>query len=233
MAGRRSVRVALAVFAAQLRDRPLRLVVAVGAIALGVALAAGVYLVNESALAEFARATRQLVGDADLVVRGGRGGFAEELYPRLATRPEVAVASPVVEVEVSLAAGGTLPVLGVDPLLAGALQPALYGDLVGNFVALLGPDAIALSAPAAGSLGLAPGGTLAVRIGAERAHAQGRRGAARVGLRAPARRHGHRLGAVDARHARPARADRPAAAARRRCGALSARAWNSPPASTS
>jgi putative ABC transport system permease protein len=167
MAGRNRVDVALAVFAAQLRDRPLRLVVAIGAIALGVALAAGVYLVNESALAEFGRATRQLVGDADLVVRGGRGGFAEELFARLAARPEVAIASPVVELEVSLAAGGTLPVLGVDPLVAGTLQPALYGDLVGNFVPLLAPAAIALSARAAEVLGLRAGGTLAVRVGAE------------------------------------------------------------------
>lgn len=161
------VRVALAVFAAQLRDRPLRLVVAIGAIALGVALAAAVYLVNESAVAEFGHATRQLVGAADLVVRGGRGGFAEALYPALATRPEVAVASPVVELEVSLAAGGTLKVLGVDPMLAGTVQPALYGDLVGSFVPLLAPDAIALSAPAAESLGVATGGTLAVRVGGE------------------------------------------------------------------
>ena len=167
MAGGGPVPVALAVFAAQLRDRPLRLLVAIGAIALGVALAAGVHLVNESALAEFSRATRQLVGEADLVVRGGRAGFAEELYARLAAQPEVAIASPVVELEASLASGGTLPVLGVDPLLAGTLQPALYGDLVGNFVALLEPDAIALSARAAESLGLAGGGTLAVRVGNE------------------------------------------------------------------
>jgi putative ABC transport system permease protein len=167
MANRSRVPVALAVFAAQLRDRPLRLLVAIGAIALGVALAAGVYLVNESALAEFGRATRQLVGEADLVVRGGRGGFAEEVYAQLAARPEVAVASPVVELEVSLAAGGTLPVLGVDPLLAGTLQPALYGELVGNFVPLLEPAAIALSARAAESLALKAGDSLAVRIGTE------------------------------------------------------------------
>jgi putative ABC transport system permease protein len=168
MAGVAPVRVALAVFAAQLRDRPLRLVVAVGAIALGVALAAGVYLVNESALVEFGRATRQLTGDADLVVRGGREGFDEALYARLALRPEVAVASPVLEMDVSLAAGGTLAVLGVDPLVAGTLRPALYGELVGHFLPLLAPDAIALSARAAQSLGVAAGGSLAVRVGRER-----------------------------------------------------------------
>ncbi len=161
-----AVRVALTVFAAQLRDRPLRLAVAVGAIALGVALAAGVYLVNESALIEFGRATRQLTGAADLVIRGGRAGFDEALFARLAARPEVEVASPVVELDVSLAAGGTLTVLGVDPLVAGALQPALYGELVGRFVPLLAPQAIALSARAAESLGVSAGDRLAVQLGA-------------------------------------------------------------------
>jgi len=160
-----SIRVALAVFAAQLCDRPLRLLTAIVAIALGVALAAGVYLVNESALDEFTHATRQLAGAADLVVRGARAGFSESLYADLAARPEVALASPVVELEASLAGGGTLSVLGVDPLAAGALQPALYGELVGRFVTLLDPRAIALSASAATALGLKSGDPLRVRVG--------------------------------------------------------------------
>ncbi len=157
-------RIALAVFAAQLRDRPLRLVVAIVAIALGIALTAGVYLLNESALAEFGRATRELAGTADLAVRGGRGGFPEELYAELARRPEVRVASPVVEREVSLAAGGTLPVRGIDPFVAGALQPALYASLARHLLTLLEPDAIALSARAAAELRVGRGGVLAVRV---------------------------------------------------------------------
>jgi putative ABC transport system permease protein len=167
MAGHGRTRVAFAVLTAQLRDRPLRLLVTIGAIALGIALTAGVYLVNASALAEFARATRALTGAADLVIDGGRTGFGDQLYGSLASRPEVAIASPVLEVDVALAAGGTLPVLGVDPLIAGRLQPALYADLVGGFVDLLAPRAIALSAVAARALGVGRGGTLKVRIGTE------------------------------------------------------------------
>jgi putative ABC transport system permease protein len=121
-----------AVLPGQLFERPLRLAVTVLAIALGVALAAGVFLVNASALEEFGRATRQLVGQADLVVRGPRSGFEESLYPELAGRHEVALASPVLELEVALEQGGTLKVLGVDPFTAGSLQPALYGELAGS-----------------------------------------------------------------------------------------------------
>lgn len=153
------------VFAAQVRERPLRLVVTVLAIALGVALAAGVFLVNATALDEFARATRQLVGEADVVVRGPRAGFDERLYGELARRPEVRVASPVLELEAALARGGTLKIVGVDPFQAGAIQPAIYGELVGSFFDLLEPDAIALSASAARELGLAKGGVLEVGVG--------------------------------------------------------------------
>ena len=164
-----SARVALAVLAAQLRDRPLRLLVNIAAIALGIALTAGIYLVNESALAEFARATRELVGSSDLVVRGGRGGFDERLYETLIARPEVRIASPVVELDVALARGGTLPVEGIDPFLAGQLQPAIYAELAGSVLALLEPDAIALSATAARTLKLRVGERLAVRVaGTER-----------------------------------------------------------------
>ena len=53
-------------------------------IALGVALGYGVHLVNRAAVDELAAAVRSLAGEADLEVRGGRAGFPEALYPRIA-----------------------------------------------------------------------------------------------------------------------------------------------------
>jgi len=156
---------ALAVLAAQLRDRPVRLAVTVAAIALGIALTAGVYLVNASALAEFSRASRALAGAADLVVDGGRAGLDEALYPALASRAGVTLASPVLEVEAALGPGGTLTVLGIDPLVAPRLQPAVYADLGVHLRELLAPDAIALSATAAAALGRREGDLLELRIG--------------------------------------------------------------------
>ena len=161
------VRIAFAVLAAQLRDRPQRLLVTVGAIALGIALTASVTLVNGSAAEEFSRATRALTGSADLVIDGGRGGFGEALYATIARRPEVRIASPVLETELALGAGGTLTVLGIDPFLAGRLQPMLYGDLASHFTGLLATNAIVLSAAASKALMIGPGGTLSVRLGRE------------------------------------------------------------------
>ncbi len=89
----------------QLRGQPGRLALTVVAIALGVALAAAVGLVNRAALEEFAQATQRLVGGADLVVRGPREGFPEELFVRLARYPGVRIASPVLELERHCRAG--------------------------------------------------------------------------------------------------------------------------------
>jgi hypothetical protein len=64
----------------QLREQPLRVLATIVAIALGVALGSAVYLINTAALGEFDLATRRLIGNADLVVRGPPEGFDEALF---------------------------------------------------------------------------------------------------------------------------------------------------------
>ena len=96
----------LAVFRAvalgRLREQPLRLVVTVLAVALGVALATAVQAINAGALGEFGLAARKLVGEADVVVRGPRGGFDEGLFVRLAGEASVEEASPALELDVAI-----------------------------------------------------------------------------------------------------------------------------------
>jgi putative ABC transport system permease protein len=151
---------------AQLRESPVRLLVTVLAIALGVALGAAVYLVNSAALNEFGLATKRLVGEADVVVRGPREGFSELLLTRLASNPAVSVASPVLELDVALPGRrDTLKVLGVDPFRAVALQPALIGEIGEGLFALFQPDSIYLSTSAAQELQLRRGDVLPVIVG--------------------------------------------------------------------
>jgi len=150
----------------QLREQPGRLAVTVLSIALGVALGAAVYLVNAAALNEFSFATRRLVGDADVVIRGPRDGFAESLYVELARDPDVRAASPVLELEAALPANGdTLKVLGLDPFVAASLQPVLIGDVERRALELFAPDAIVLSNQAAAQLGVRAGDRLRVVVG--------------------------------------------------------------------
>jgi putative ABC transport system permease protein len=151
---------------AQLREQPGRMLVTVLALALGVALGASVYWVDEAALREFGLATKRLVGEADVVVRGAADGFSEDLFVALAHDDAVSLASPVIELDVALPGRrDTLKVLGLDPFRAGALQPGLLGDIAENIFQLFERDGIFLSRAAAEQLHIQRGELLHVVVG--------------------------------------------------------------------
>jgi putative ABC transport system permease protein len=157
------------VFIASLARRRLATALSLFAIALGVALGLAVQLIHGAALDEFGRGMRLLAGEADLQVVGGRGGFDDGLYVMLAQRPEVAQASPLLEIEARLPGRDrTLRIFGIDALRAAHVQPALMplpeadGD---GFASALSADALFLAPAARAALALAPGGTLAVQGG--------------------------------------------------------------------
>src|SRR4051794_39227120 len=136
----------------------VRALLSILGIALGVALGYGVDLVNRAAVGEVAASVRQLAGEADLEVRGGR--FTESLYPQVAHVPGVAVVAPRLEVEVGLAGTQrTIRVIGVDVFREARLRPAEAAP-----PGLLEPDQVYLSPEAAR---LAPGGTLRLTVGAK------------------------------------------------------------------
>jgi putative ABC transport system permease protein len=150
----------------QLRGHPLQLLATVLAIALGVALGSAVYLVNRAALNEFDQATRRLVGSADIVIRGPPEGFDEALFISLARNPAVSVASPVLDLEVTLAGQRPpLQVLGLDAFRAAQLQPALLGEIGADVTDLFARDTIMLSRAAAQELRLQRGDALGVIVG--------------------------------------------------------------------
>ena len=105
----------------ELRHHPWRHATAWFAVVLGVALAFSVHLINRSALGEFSAAVRSVNGQPDFELRGQRAGFDEALYGRVAMHPQVALASPVIELETNAyGLDGTrvpLRVLGIDPLV--------------------------------------------------------------------------------------------------------------------
>ncbi|HSQ80938.1 MAG TPA: FtsX-like permease family protein [Casimicrobiaceae bacterium] len=146
----------------KLRGRTL---VAVVAIASGVALGYAVELVNRAAIGELVSGLATLSGDADLEVRGPQEGFDEALYPVVADDRDVAVASPVVEVDAAIA-GRThsLPVMGVDVFRAAAINPALVATARDRLDVLRG-DALFVSPAAARWLGVRDGDAITVRAG--------------------------------------------------------------------
>ncbi|MCW5576220.1 MAG: ABC transporter permease, partial [Burkholderiales bacterium] len=151
-----------------LRAAPGRTLLAVLAIACGVALGFSVHLVNASAAVEFRRAALQLAGEADFVIRGPRQGFDEMLYPRIATLPGIAIASPALEFQASRDAGApALKIVGIDALRARELQPALFAGEALPAIDLFDPDNILLSAAAARALNAGAGDRLDFRAGTE------------------------------------------------------------------
>jgi putative ABC transport system permease protein len=150
---------------AEWRHHPWRQAAAVLAVALGVALAFAVQLINASALAEFATAVHAAGGAPDFSVRPGAGLLPEALYPRVAMAPGVAQASPVVEIAVGLrGADGqshAARLLGLDAFVAPWISPGWLvqpaapaaSEAAGGSLAALDPDLVYVNAAARALLG--------------------------------------------------------------------------------
>jgi len=144
----------------ELRHHPLRQFIAILAVALGVALAFSVHLINASALSEFSAAVRSINGQPDFELRAQRDGFDEALYARVARHPQVALANPVIEIETYAldAAGQRVPlrVVGLDALTAAPLAPALMPLAAADAprLAVLDPQAVFLNGAAMQRLGM-------------------------------------------------------------------------------
>jgi putative ABC transport system permease protein len=155
------------------RAHPARTLVGIVAVAIGVAMGYAVQIINQVALNEFSQGVRSLMGDADLSLRGPQAGFDETLYARVATLPDVAVASPVVEVSAHVPGQAeALQVLGVDALRAATLTPALVGRTADADAgsALFDADTVFVSPAALAWLGARVGGSLSVQVGLETVH---------------------------------------------------------------
>ena len=169
-----SFALALSLMRGTLAANGLRIILTLACIALGVALGGAVHTVHSSALAEIDRSARALAGAADLEIRGPRSGFDDAIFAAIARRPEVAAASPVVELEATVgddqsSSDESIRVLGIDAFRAIALQPAFVASAAatgsGNAATLLDGDAAWLTPGAASRLRLAAGGILRLVTG--------------------------------------------------------------------
>ena len=149
------------------RAHPVRALVALAAIAIGVALGFGIHLVNSAAFNEFSAAARSLSGSADLQLRAKAGSFDETLYPQIASMPEVAAAAPVLELDLPVPGQRSpLKLLGIDSFRAAEITPDLLGVPAADrpFDGLQA-DTVFLSPAALEWLHLKTGDTLALRNG--------------------------------------------------------------------
>ena len=149
------------------RMHPVRALLAVTAIMVGVAMGFAIHLINAAAFNEFTAATKSLSGQADIQVSGREGWFDESVYPRLATDPAVEVASPILSVYAGVPGKeGALQVIGADAFRAGAVTPGIMGQsAAGAMTDILADDGIFLSPAASAWLGKRAGDNLGLRSG--------------------------------------------------------------------
>lgn len=149
------------------RAHPVRTFVAIAAIAVGVSLGFAIHLINAAAFNEFSAAVKSLAGQADVQVTGTESLFDEAIYPWLARRDGVAVASPVLELgAVVPGQSAALKIIGLDSFRAGFVSPDLIGAPAdGNVFDTLADDALFLSPAAMQWLQTKAGGTVTLQSG--------------------------------------------------------------------
>ena len=159
----------------ELRAFPMRFVLAGLAIAIGVALAFAVHVINRSAAESFGQAVRSAAGGADLQVRGASAlGFDEGLYPTLMALGVIADASPVVQMRATVGERAhPIPLLGLDMFRTLTVSPSLVirpqiartgaGTRSIDLAAVLDQDALYLSRDAMTQTGFDFGDRVEVR----------------------------------------------------------------------
>jgi putative ABC transport system permease protein len=149
------------------RAHPVRALLAIVAIAVGVAMGFAIHLINAAAFNEFSAAIQSIAGQADVQVLGREASIDEAVYPRLARHEGVALASPVLEIDAALpGVKGALKIVGLDPLRAGFISPDLTGVPAKDRAAdILADDALFMSPAAQEWLGKRRGDLLPLRAG--------------------------------------------------------------------
>ena len=142
------------------------------AIAIGVAMAYSIHLINTAAFNEFSAASKSLSGQADMQVRGRKAYFDESLYPWLLKQKGVVIANPVLELDVAIVGKQStrseqkLKVIGIDMFRAAQISPDLLGlPAQGKTLDRLASDTIFLSPAAMEWLEVQQGDDLQVYAG--------------------------------------------------------------------
>ncbi|MEQ1815655.1 MAG: FtsX-like permease family protein, partial [Nitrosomonas sp.] len=150
----------------------VQMIVALVAIAIGVAMAFSIHLINTAAFNEFSAASKSLSGQSDLQVYGRKAFFNESLYPLLANTEGVALANPVLELDVVVPGklqnrnDHKLKIIGIDMFRSVQISPDLLGlTEEGKTLDRLADDAIFLSPAAMEWLQVKQGDSLSLHVG--------------------------------------------------------------------
>lgn len=149
---------------AAFRAQPGRWIAAGMTVAIGLALAVSIHVVNRSALGEFGRALDMVNGQSSAQIQAPAGDFDEELFERVSS------AAPTMGIEsasaVLMIRTDALTVIGLDLFRAAAVTPALMPSVQpGRRDDLFASDVVFLSSAALRELGVSVGDRITLRAG--------------------------------------------------------------------
>ena len=164
----------------QVFERPVRTILTIAGIALGVSVAIAIPTANEEVLKSFQDTVTAVAGRATLQVSGGELGLDEGVLPEILAHPAVASASPVLSQGGRLVTGAhrgqALLVMGLDLLDAPDLKGITVrtdsepGEAAERFDALLASDTIFIGRRLADDWGLHVGSPLDLLVGTQVHH---------------------------------------------------------------
>ena len=168
------LRIFLLLVIEHLRHRPIRALLTLLGVAVGVSAWLAIRVVNGEVYQSFEQSVESVVGEASVTVSGGSQGIDEQILLTIQRHPGVRSASPVLKIEGEIAAsplaGRSLIIWGMDLLEQGENWEAqgstapLQQD---NWEQLFSPTTVFLEEEFANKLGLRQGQILSVKIKGE------------------------------------------------------------------
>ena len=157
-----------------LRHRPVRALLTLIGVAIGVSAWLAIRVVNGEVYASFENSVESVVGEASVKVSGDDRDLDERLLRTIQRHPGVQSASPILRIEGEIQdgalSGRTLLIWGMDLLEQGkSWEGQESSDLLEkeDWENLLAPNTVFLEKELANTLGLNPGANLSVKVAGE------------------------------------------------------------------
>ena len=164
-------RVFLLLIIEHLRHRPIRALLTVLGVAIGVSAWLAIRAVNAEVFQSFEESVESVVGDAAITVSGGSDGIDEKILQKIQRHPGIRSASPILkmtgEIQEGPIAGQSLLIWGVDLLEQGhdlGVQPSSGAWQDDDWEEIFAPRTVIVGEEFAHSLDVRQGQTFSVKV---------------------------------------------------------------------
>ena len=168
------LRILLLLVTEHLRHRPIRALLTLVGVAIGVSAWLAIRVVNGEVYQSFEQSVESVVGEASVTVSGGLEGIDEQILQRILGHPGVRSAGPVLKIEGEIQTGAfsgrPLIIWGMDLLEQGKdweVQGSTALLQQDNWEQLFSPTTVFLEEEMANKVGLGQGQTLSVKVKGE------------------------------------------------------------------